>query len=109
MARITGTKNVTNNSFQTVQSTGSVVISAGNANNSGTVFVNAAGTGSNLIFNAKDGQISLTGQNVNINALSTNTTTFSILNLGGKATFAFVTPFAPVSVAQSVADFQRII
>lgn len=43
MARITGTKNVTNNSFQTVQATGTVVISAGDNLNSGDIFIESNG------------------------------------------------------------------
>lgn len=67
MARITGTKNVTNNSFQTVASTGSVVISAGSAANSGTVYIDSK-TGS---VNINDGggkvDINKGGGIVNIN------------------------------------------
>ena len=98
MARISGTKNITNNSFQSLQSTGTVFISAGGNTNGGYIYIDSS-NGSVLINQTglveinKDGgdtKINEGGGNVEINKAGTLTRineTSGTLRVGNKAIY----------------------
>ena len=78
MARVSGTKNITNNSNQTISSTGSVYVSAGAPGSSGDIVLDA--NGGKIVIN-QNGQVEITkgGGTVSINEGGGNVT----VNLGG--------------------------